>query len=158
MRSRAFTLIELMIVVAIIAFLAIIAVPNFNRFMAKAKRAEVYMHLSSLYAAQKAYHAEYGRYTTQLFGAESLGWQPQGYKGGGSAEKFYYTYGFGTGAEGRSYFTGKLGTASSYLSGAFADDKHFKIRAAGDILNNGKPDIFEVDEHNNITLIQDSLG
>ena len=51
--GRGFTLIELMIVVAIIAFLSIIAVPNFFKFLAKAKRSEAYMNLSSIYTAQK---------------------------------------------------------------------------------------------------------
>ncbi len=46
MKRTGFTLVELMVVVAIIGFLAMIAVPNFMRFLAKAKRAEAYMNLS----------------------------------------------------------------------------------------------------------------
>ena len=52
MKKRGFTLIELMIVVAIIAFLAIVSVPSFMKFLAKAKRAEAYMNLSSIYGAK----------------------------------------------------------------------------------------------------------
>ena len=37
MIKRAFTLIELMIVIAIISFLAMVSVPTFTRFLAKAK-------------------------------------------------------------------------------------------------------------------------
>ncbi len=40
MKKSAFSLIELMIVVAIIAFLAMVSVPTFMRFLAKATRAE----------------------------------------------------------------------------------------------------------------------
>src|SRR5580704_12315773 len=95
MNSKAgFSLIELMVVISIIAFLAMISVPSFTKYLAKAKRAEVYLQLSSLYAAQKAYWAEHGRYSTQLSGQGGIGWQPEGYTGGGSGEKFYYTYGF----------------------------------------------------------------
>src|ERR1700739_2918912 len=114
MKRSGFSLIELMVVVAIIAFLAMIAIPNFNRFFAKAKRTEAYMNLHSIYAAEKAYWAEHGTYSDVLSGPGSIGWQPEGYKGGGVNENFYYTYGF-AGSEGKNYFTGKL---QSPLSGA----------------------------------------
>ena len=61
------------------------------RFLAKAKRAEAYMNLHAIYAAQKAYWAEHGKYTDILLGAHGAGWKPEGYKGGGSGENFYYT-------------------------------------------------------------------
>src|SRR5690242_10606060 len=114
--KKGFMLIELMIAVAIIAFLAMIAVPNFTRFMAKAKRTEAYINLHAIYAAQKAYFAEHGTYAASLSGNNGLGWQPEGYAGGGSKERFNYTYGFSSGGEGSGYFTGKLNTASSYLN------------------------------------------
>lgn len=152
-----FSLIELMVVVAIIAFLAMISVPSFTKYLAKAKRAEVFMQLSSLYAAQKAYWAEHGHYSTQLSGQDSVGWQPAGYAGGGSGEKFYYTYGF-SGSEGQNYCTGKLGTPSSYFSGAYADENGFLAYAAGDVSKSGIPDIWSVDQNNNIVNVQDGLG
>lgn len=157
MNKRGFTLIELMIVVAIIAFLAMVSVPTFMRFLAKAKRAEAYMNLSSIYAAEKAHWAEHGTYSDVLFGQGGIGWKPEGYKGGGASENFYYTYGF-TGAEGRNFFTGKLKTANSHLGKSSAGKDSFTVVAAGDILNNGKPDILSVDENNNITIVQDALA
>src|SRR5436853_6786371 len=126
-KKQGFSLIELMIVIAIIAFLAIIAVPTFRGFLAKAKRAEAYMQLSSLYSAQKAYWAEHGKYSAVLSGPNGIGWKPEGYHGGGADEKFNYTYGLASGAEGQNFFTGKLGTASSHLSKGYADDNGFLI-------------------------------
>ena len=158
MNRSGFTLIELMIVVAIIAFLAMVSVPTFMRFLAKAKRAEAYMNLSSLYAAQKAHWAEKGTFSDVLFGQNGVGWKPEGYHGGGANENFYYTYGFANGSEGRNFFTGRLETSSSNLSQSTAGKDSFIAVAAGDILGNGKPDILTVDENNKITIVQDALA
>jgi type IV pilus assembly protein PilA len=150
MKLRGFSLLELMIVIAIIAFLAMIAVPNFSRFLAKAKRTEAYMNLSSVYAAQKAYWAEHGKYSDVLFGEGGIGWKPEG--------QFNYTYGFAGGSEGVNYFTGKLGTSSSALSIAKADANSFIVAAAADIDGDGKLDIVAVDENNRIWVVQDDLA
>lgn len=157
-RNKGFTLIELMIVVAIIAFLSMISVPSFMRFLAKAKRAEAYMNLGSLYVAEKAYWAEHGKYSTLLNGQDGVGWKPEGYSGGGANERFYYTYGFNSGQEGQSYFTGKLNTPASDLLGTKADENSFIAAAAGDIDGDGKADVLTVNEHNDIKIVQDDLA
>ena len=146
MKRSGFSLIELMVVVAIMAFLAMIAVPNFNRFLAKAKRAEAYMNLSSIYAAQKAYFAEHGTYSDILYGEGSIGWKPEG--------KPYYSYGF-AGSEGRNNFVGKLG--ATQFTGSRADKQGFVAVAAGDIDGDGDADIITVDENNNIVIVHDDL-
>jgi len=156
--KKGFTLIELMIVVAIIALLSVIAVPNFMKFLSKAKRAEAYMNLRSLYAAEKAYWAEHGKYSDVLSGDGGIGWKPEGYKGGGTGENFYYTYGFAHGSEGKNYFTGKLNTSFSHLSGAKADPKGFVIYAAGDIDGDGDADILAIDQDSVISIIKDDLS
>ena len=154
---KGFTLLELMVVVAIIAFLAMIAVPNVMRFYAKAKRTEAYMQLHALYAAEKAYWMEHGVYTDMIIGADSIGWKPEGYKGGGKNENFLYTYGF-SGGEGRNFVTGKLQTPATYLGAAQANKEGFVAVAAGDIDGDGKPDILTINQDNVITIVQDDLN
>jgi type IV pilus assembly protein PilA len=56
-RSRnGFTLIELMIVVAIIGILAAIAIPSFQRFQARARQSEVNANLKSLFTGMRTLH------------------------------------------------------------------------------------------------------
>ena len=56
--QKGFTLIELMIVVAIIGILAAVAIPNFLQYQAKSKQSEARVLLSGLYTSQVAYFAE----------------------------------------------------------------------------------------------------
>lgn len=155
---QGFTMIELMIVVAIIGFLSMISVPSFLKFLSKAKRAEAYMNLGSLYVAQKSYWAEHGTYSSMLFGKDSIGWKPEGYSGGGIQEKFSYTYGFNQGQEGQNYFTGKLAASQSSLGVTKADKEGFIIAAAGDIDGDGIADLLTVNQHNDIKIIVDDLS
>jgi len=66
--TKGFTLIELMIVVAIIGILAAIAIPNFLKFQCKAKQAEGKTALKAIYTVELAYNGEYSTYInfTQL--------------------------------------------------------------------------------------------
>lgn len=61
-KNRGFTLIELMIVVAIIGILAAIAIPNFIKFQARSKQAEARTNLKSVFTAQKSYFGEQDKY------------------------------------------------------------------------------------------------
>ena len=62
--NKGFTLIELMIVVAIIGILAAIAIPNFLRFQLKSKSSEGKVNIAAIRTAQESYNAEFGAYVT----------------------------------------------------------------------------------------------
>ena len=62
--QQGFTLIELMIVVAIIGVLAGIAIPNFLKFQMRSKVGEGKVNLSAIRTAEEAYFFEIGTYLT----------------------------------------------------------------------------------------------
>ena len=61
-QRKGFTLIELMIVIAIIIILAAIAIPNYLRMTDRAKRARVAGDFTSIATAIEAYSVDWGHY------------------------------------------------------------------------------------------------
>ena len=51
-----------MVVIVIIGVLANVGIPRYQTFMMKARRSEVKSLLTSMYAAQKAFYAEWDQY------------------------------------------------------------------------------------------------
>ncbi len=78
MRSRkGFTLIELMIVIAIIIILAAIAIPNYLRMTDRARRSRVAGDFTAIATALEAYSVDWGQYPVdadlELFGKNNPG-------------------------------------------------------------------------------------
>lgn len=74
--SKGFSLIELMIVVAIIGVLAAIAVPNYQKFQARSKQSEAKSNLAAIYSAEKSFQAEWQQYTGRF---RDIGYEPEGW-------------------------------------------------------------------------------
>ncbi len=126
-RKGGFTLIELMIVVAIIGILAAIAIPNFLRFQLKAKSSEGKTNIAAIRTAEQSYYSEFGVYVSTANatptdaptsakvswpgsggspdpGLDRIGWSPEG--------QVYFNYMVGIDA-------GGVGTA--FMASAEAD-------------------------------------
>ena len=60
--KKGFSLIELMVTVGIIGILAMIAIPSYNGFQARARQKEGFNLLNAYYTAAQATHTEFGYY------------------------------------------------------------------------------------------------
>ena len=74
MNRKGFTLVELMIVVAIIGILAAIAIPNFVDMQYRAKRAEVPSNVDGIKTAEIAYEASFDQFVEQV--SHQPNWPP----------------------------------------------------------------------------------
>lgn len=70
--AKAFTLIELLIVVAIIAILAAIAVPNFLEAQTRAKVSRAMADMRSLVTALETYHIDYNKYIDAVTNSDMI--------------------------------------------------------------------------------------
>ena len=63
-RLKGFTLVELVITIAIVIILSVVSVPIYRSYSVKAKLSEAYALLGVILSAQKAYYSEYGMFAS----------------------------------------------------------------------------------------------
>src|SRR4051812_37399383 len=104
-KQAGFTLVELMVVVAIIGILAAVAIPNYQQYQARARQSEAKIALSSTYTAEKGFAAEHGSYSACL---AFIGYQPE-------TTRTYYSVGYA--AAGGGATCGPLGASTCLSAG-----------------------------------------
>jgi prepilin-type N-terminal cleavage/methylation domain-containing protein len=131
MLQRGFTLIELMIVVAIIGILTALAIPSYQRFQLRSKVSEARLNLASIATSENAYFGEFIVYVSAAAtpgGAE--GPNRRGWSGGGLSQ--FDRIGFVP--VGEVLFT--------YAVDTDAANAAFTAAARGDLDGNGVPSEF----------------
>jgi type IV pilus assembly protein PilA len=61
-RQDGFTLVELMVVVAIIGLLSAVAIPNFRKYQSKSRISEAKLQLSAIYTAEASFFSDFNIY------------------------------------------------------------------------------------------------
>mgnify|MGYP002623219994 CR=1 FL=1 len=72
-----FTLVELVITIAIVIILSVVSVPIYRGYTDKAKMSEAYALLGLILSAQKAYYSEYGNFLTSAHTCGDTNYNPK---------------------------------------------------------------------------------
>ena len=73
--QKGFSLVEVMVVVAIIGVLSAIAIPNYQKYQRKARQVEPKLMLGSIYTSNIAFNSEWGYSTSNFI---QMGFSPSG--------------------------------------------------------------------------------
>ena len=75
LNQKGFSLVEVMVVVAIIGILAAVAIPNYQKYQRKARQLEPKLILGGIYTSSIAFNSEWGYSTSNFI---QLGFSPSG--------------------------------------------------------------------------------
>ena len=118
-KNSGFSLVELMIVVAIIGVLSALAVPRFQAFQAKAKATEARTSLASIFTLQQAYHGDNDTYGN----LQDIGFSLNGMNAtttvlsATSTARIRYTYTLPDASKSNQVFTATASAAAGILGG-----------------------------------------
>lgn len=100
--SGGFSLIELMVVVAIVAILAAVAMPAYFNYLIRSRQTAVVADLMSIKAAQERFYAEQGAYAASMDTAEFM------YAAANTFSNGFYRYYFVTAGTGPLVTSGTI--------------------------------------------------
>ena len=149
---KGFTLVELMIVVAIIGILAAIAIPNFLKFQAKSKQSEAKTNLKGIYTAETGYFGENNTFNS----FDKVNWSPVG------TARYHYDVGTATNVPDPPS-SGTLATAGStdatltVTAPVGYTNNAFTAGAAGNVDNDTGLDQWQIDDSNTLANTQNDV-
>ncbi len=137
-----FSLTELMIVVAIIGILAVIAIPNFLKYQARAKQSEAKTNLVAIHTSETAYFAEHNVYVDDF--------NQIGFAVTGSSQLYYYELG------NSSYGTLPSGCTASTLD--VVSETGFTAVATANIDGDPTCDVWTIDENKTLVNVTNDVA
>ena len=142
--SKGFTLIELMIVVAIIGILAAIAILNFSKFQARAKQSEAKANLKAIYTAKQTNFGSEDTFvcSNSCFCDWSTGQEPRYSYFCNDASTTVQ----GLNATGSTQVDGKDSRCTSPTNSPTGNDTSFTITASGNIDSDATCDNWKIDD------------
>lgn len=162
LRREGYTLIELMVVVAVIGILAAVAIPSFQSYMQRSRTAEAVVFLGEIKQRQEAYRAEFGQY------CNVPAWNPAAMPTGGDKIAFDATAAgwaqLGANPDGATRFqyrtlAGAPGTTPPGVAGYDGSDFWWIGQARGDLDGDGQTVTFEnYSASNNIFIGDGSMN
>lgn len=165
--ESGFSLIELMIALAIIGILATLAIPRFLAYRMRAQQAEVKANLEAIKIAEVTYYSENHGYTDDL---SAMAWRPEGaprYLYGFSSDTIPAASGKNDTAElaasttvgyatiNMTVFSGVPLTASQFPGGCNVTAGGFLAAAVANIDEDATIDQWTINEQSILTLISD---
>lgn len=158
--QKGFTLIELMIVVAIVGILAAIAIPNFLTYQARARQSEARVNLGAIFTSQTSFISDS---PANIYAVDfvELGWRPTGntrytyaINGGGTPIVTPWTPAAGdnelTNSVGAAVVAAATGTCT-LAANAAGPPPTFIAHAEGDIDSDASFDCWEIDQSRTLT-------
>lgn len=121
-KNNGFTLIELMIAVAIVGILAAIAVPNYTQYVARSKLSEAPSNLMQMAALQEQFYRDFRRYAVGYSDAGAAATETSGTSNqdgkiawAATASNKYFAYTFNTATDGQSFYISAVGNSADKI-------------------------------------------